>query len=70
MELQRFEFNLFGENTYILWNASAEAAIVDPGMADAEETSLIEAFISGHALTLKYILHHRPCQGLPWSFPR
>ncbi len=56
MELQRFEFNLFGENTYILWNASAEAAIVDPGMADAEETSLIEAFISDHALTLKYIL--------------
>lgn len=57
MELQRFEFNLFGENTYIIWNeGSHEAAIVDPGMADAEETALIEDFISGHALTLKYIL--------------
>lgn len=57
MQLQRFEFNLFGENTYIIWNeGSHEAAIVDPGMADAEETDLVEEFISDHALDVKYIL--------------
>jgi len=31
MQIKRFEFNLFGENTYIVYDeATLEAAVVDP----------------------------------------
>lgn len=57
MEIKRFEFNFFGENTYVIWDASShEAAIVDPGMVNAEETNLIEDFIATHSLSVRYIL--------------
>ena len=57
MELKNFEVNPFGENTYILWDCTTkEAAIVDPGMSDAHETSEVERFITSNKLHLKYIL--------------
>lgn len=57
MEIKRFEFNFFGENTYVIWDATShEAAIVDPGMVNAEETNLIEDFIATHRLSVRYIL--------------
>lgn len=57
MQIQRFEFNLFGENTYIIWDdATFEAAIVDPGMAEPREASILLDFITQNRLRLKYIL--------------
>lgn len=57
MEIKRFEFNFFGENTYVIWDASSqEAAIVDPGMVNPEETNLIEDFIATLRLSVRYIL--------------
>lgn len=57
MQIQRFEFNLFGENTYVIWDAATkEAAVVDPGMADKNEVDTLLGFISSHGLSVKYIL--------------
>lgn len=57
MELKKFEVNPFGENTYVLWDdTTKEAAIVDPGMSDANEASDVEHFIASNKLRLKYIL--------------
>ncbi len=57
MQIKRFEFNLFGENTYIVYDeATLEAAVVDPGMSDADEVSLLTEYIKAHSLSLKYIL--------------
>lgn len=57
MNIKRFEFNLFGENTYIVWDsASKEASIVDPGMMALEEISMIDAFIAGENLKPMFIL--------------
>jgi len=57
MNLKRFEFNPFGENTYIMWDpATCEAAIVDPGMTDEAETAEVTGFIAANGLTPKYIL--------------
>ena len=57
MEIKRFEFNFFGENTYVIWDATShEAAIVDPGMVKPEETNLIEDFNATHRLSVRYIL--------------
>lgn len=57
MNIQKFEVNPFGENTYIIWNeAGGDAAVVDPGMTDADEFRAIESFIEANKLTLKSIL--------------
>lgn len=40
MKIRQEEFNLFGVNTYIVWDeTSGEAAIIDPGMMSPEEES-------------------------------
>ncbi len=57
MKLEQFVFNPFGENTYLIWDeTSGNAAIIDPGMAYAEEKEAIEAAIAANGLTLQYIL--------------
>ena len=59
MELKNFEVNPFGENTYILWDCTTkEAAIVDPGMSDAHETSEVERFITSNKLHLNTYYSH------------
>ena len=31
MRIKRFEFNMFPVNTYVLWDETKEAVIIDPG---------------------------------------
>ncbi|MDE6439201.1 MAG: MBL fold metallo-hydrolase, partial [Muribaculaceae bacterium] len=57
MRIKSFEFNFFGENTYIMWDdGSKEAAIVDPGMMNDEEMAVIGDLIDKNGLEPKYIL--------------
>lgn len=57
MKIKSFEFNFFGENTYLMWDpASGEAAVIDPGMVGAGEDAVLEMFLDENHLTLKYIL--------------
>ena len=47
MKVSRFTFNMFGVNTYILWDdISREALIVDPGMINEKEQKEIQAAIN------------------------
>lgn len=47
MNIKQFEFNLFGVNTYVVWDdATLEAAVIDPGMASPEEEKALSDFIS------------------------
>lgn len=55
MQLKRFEFNPFLENTYILHKNEA-ACIIDPGMSTFEEWSLVLSYIQDHHLNLESIL--------------
>lgn len=58
MKLQRFEFNMFGVNTYVIYDPdSLEAAIIDPGMVDAHERDAIDQFIADNNLHVKYLLN-------------
>ncbi|MDE5626493.1 MAG: MBL fold metallo-hydrolase, partial [Candidatus Amulumruptor sp.] len=51
MKIARFEFNLFGENTYILWDPETlDAAIVDPGMQTSDEEKVLADFITSNGL--------------------
>lgn len=57
MEVKRFEFNPFGENTYIIWDTiSKDAAIIDPGMVELYEMEQVETFVNNAKMNLKFIL--------------
>lgn len=57
MKIDRMEFNMFGENTYLISDPeSGECAIVDPGMVSRAECEKIDKFIADNHLTLKYII--------------
>ena len=51
LEIRSFEFNMFGVNTYLVWNpATKEAAIIDPGMMNQTEQSRLESLIEENGL--------------------
>lgn len=58
LKLASFEFNPFGEITYIVWDpTSHEAAIVDAGMSNDRERAAIDHFLAEHSLTVKYLIN-------------
>lgn len=58
MKIQKFEFNLFGVNTYIVWDEqSLEAAVVDPGMSTPDECEQFAAFIARERLQVTALIN-------------
>ncbi len=58
LNIQGFEVNMFGEITYIVWDATTrEAAIIDAGMIADDERRAIDNFIADERLTLKYMIN-------------
>ncbi|RZK24499.1 MAG: MBL fold metallo-hydrolase [Flavobacterium sp.] len=50
LELQKFTFNPYQENTYVLFDETGECAIIDPGMYGGEEQDLFVNFINSNGL--------------------
>lgn len=58
IKIQKFIFNPFFVNTYIIWDEeSREAAIVDPGCSNSMEEKQILEFINTKNLKLNYIIN-------------
>lgn len=58
MKIQSFEFNLFGVNTYIIFDTNTcEAAIADPGMTTERECARIDSYIENNGLHVKYLIN-------------
>ena len=58
MKIVKFEFALFGINTYLVFDAeSKECIVIDPGMMDDEERKAIKSFIDKNNLILKGIIN-------------
>jgi glyoxylase-like metal-dependent hydrolase (beta-lactamase superfamily II) len=58
VQVERFTFNLFAENTFVLWDdVNKEAAIIDPGISTVEEQKIITDFISSKNLTINYLIN-------------
>lgn len=58
LKIHNLEFNMFGENTYIVWDETTrEAMIVDPGMIDPAEQYTLTTFISDRGLKPKYLVN-------------
>ena len=57
MEIKRFTFSPFQENTYLVWDKETrETAIIDPSCLSETEERELEDFISGEQLNVKYLL--------------
>ncbi|WP_300805179.1 MBL fold metallo-hydrolase, partial [uncultured Duncaniella sp.] len=58
MKVSRFVFNMFGVNTYIVWDPeSLEAAIIDPGMIDDDERRALDSFIESRNLKVTQLIN-------------
>ena len=58
MKIQKFTFNSFFENTYVIWDEqSLIAGVIDPGMAEEFEEEEIKSFISSHSLKIEYLIN-------------
>lgn len=52
-----FEFNFLPVNTYVIWDETNEAAIIDPGCYFPGETDKLAAFIRDNNLQVKLLLN-------------
>ena len=58
LNIQRFVFSPFYENTYLIWDENTkDAAIIDPGCYDDNERSKLDEFIKKELLQIKYLVN-------------
>ena len=57
ISIQKFVFNPFSENTYVVFNEEKKAVIIDPGMYYEQEEKDIDKFIISNGLKLEAIWH-------------
>ena len=57
MKIKRFEFNMFPENCYVLWDETNEAVVIDPGCFYEEEKQALKNFIINNKLNVKHLLN-------------
>lgn len=57
LTIKKLIFNPFGENTYIIWDKSKEAAIIDPGMMSDYENSVVLKFVTDNQLNLRHLIN-------------
>ncbi len=57
LTIRTFTFNGFEENTYVAYDETREAAVIDPGCYSKEEQEELVAFIEAEQLTVKVILN-------------
>jgi glyoxylase-like metal-dependent hydrolase (beta-lactamase superfamily II) len=55
--IAQFTFNAFAENTYIIADSDGNAVIIDPGMTDASEDSILFDYIEEERLIPRIILN-------------
>ena len=57
MQVKCMEFNFLPVNTYVIWDETKEAAIIDPGCFYPGETEKLSAFIRDNGLYVKLLLN-------------
>ncbi len=57
INLKKFEFNGFQENTYIISDETLDCIIVDPGCSNEQETNALKEYIDENKLKPAYILN-------------
>lgn len=71
LRIQRFMFNEFSENTYLLYAPGGEGIVIDLGCHTEEERALIRTFVQEQQVRVKYLLnthgHLDHLFGVPWG---
>ena len=57
LNIKKFEFNMFPVNTYVLWDETKEAVVIDPGMFFEREKEELKKFIADNGLKIKHLLN-------------
>ncbi len=58
LNIQKFVFNPFSENTYLLWDSDLlDALIIDPGMYEPSEEQRFSSFVENKNLNLKFLIN-------------
>lgn len=57
MNVKCLEFNFLPVNTYVVWDETKQAAIIDPGCFYPGESDELQRFISGNGLEVKLLLN-------------
>lgn len=58
MQLQKFVFSPFQENTYVIWDEhSRESYIIDPGCFNANEEDILKQFVESNDLLVTYLIN-------------
>lgn len=58
LQVKTFQFNMFGVNTYIVWDTiTKDATIIDPGAYNDSEHETLNSFISEKGLTLRQLIN-------------
>jgi hydroxyacylglutathione hydrolase len=57
MEIQSFQFSPFAENTFLLFDDTKEAVLIDPGCYFPEEKKKLSDFIAEKKLILKKVIY-------------
>ena len=56
LSIKKFTFNAFQENTYLLFDETKSAVVIDPGCSNASEERELIKFIENEGLTLGFQL--------------
>jgi hydroxyacylglutathione hydrolase len=58
VQVKIFTFNLFNENTFVLWDdKTKESAVIDPGVSTSDEKETLTDFITNKKLNIKYLIN-------------
>lgn len=58
MKIKTFEFNPFGECTYLVWDTDTrDAMVIDPGMSNEREKLEFDSYIREHDLNLRHMVN-------------
>ncbi|HEY0741794.1 MAG TPA: MBL fold metallo-hydrolase [Chryseosolibacter sp.] len=57
MKVEKFVFNPFQENTYVLYDDTKECVVIDPGCIEPEEKHELRDFIESNGLKVKLLLN-------------
>ena len=57
LQIQKFEFNPFAENTYVVYDDTLECVVIDPGCSDRIEREELDDFIATKGLHVKMLLN-------------
>ena len=57
ISIKDFQFNMLPVNTYVVWDDTKEAVVIDPGCYYPEEGGILCSFIRSNGLKVKHLLN-------------